>query len=390
MKKKTILIYILIALLALGSTGYLSYNSGHDKGYTEGVTEGEQQGYTSAKSEAEKEKEYLQSINRAELEKLDVTSDTIYVIGHKSPDADTVISAITWANLLNQLGYHAEARVTEEPDVESRFILEHAGIETPEILYDASGENIFLVDHSEYNQAANGMQDAHIVGIIDHHGVGSVTTGNVVYYHATGIGATATLVWLTYLNYGVEIDQTTANLLLGTVLSDTSNLGSTYTTEADKAAVEYLKPISGIEDTTAYYKEMYAEKLSYKGMSDMDILFSDYKEYESAGKKFGIGLVAAIDEENAAKMSERMREVMPEGLKTRDIDYLLCEVGIREDGVKIDYIVPCDDETSRLIEDCFPDYDEYNGTAFIYRKGLGRKTYLVPGITDFLAAFPHE
>ena len=390
MKKKTILIYILIALLALGSTGYLSYNSGHDKGYTEGVTEGEQQGYTSAKSEAEKEKEYLQSINRAELEKLDVTSDTIYVIGHKSPDADTVISAITWANLLNQLGYHAEARVTEEPDVESRFILEHAGIETPEILYDASGENIFLVDYSEYNQAANGMQDAHIVGIIDHHGVGSVTTGNVVYYHATGIGATATLVWLTYLNYGVEIDQTTANLLLGTVLSDTSNLGSTYTTEADKAAVEYLKPISGIEDTTAYYKEMYAEKLSYKGMSDMDILFSDYKEYESAGKKFGIGLVAAIDEENAAKMSERMREVMPEGLKTRDIDYLLCEVGIREDGVKIDYIVPCDDETSRLIEDCFPDYDEYNGTAFIYRKGLGRKTYLVPGITDFLAAFPHE
>lgn len=389
MNKKT-LIYILVGLLALGSTGYLCYNSGHLKGYADGVAEGEQQGYQAAKSESDKEKEYLQAINRAEFEKLDVTGDKIYVIGHKSPDADTVISAITWANLLNQLGYNAEARITEEPDVESKFILEHAGVNVPEILYDASGENIFLVDHSEYNQAADGMADAHIVGVIDHHGVGSVTTGNVVYYHATGIGATATLVWMTYLNYGVEIDETTAHLLLGTVLSDTANLGSTYTTEADRAAVEYLQPISGIEDPIAYYKEMYAEKLSYRGMSDMDILFSDYKEYEASGVKYGIGLVSVIDEESAADMAVRMKNVLEEGHKSRDVDFILVEIGIREDGLKIDYIVPCDEYAEKIMEDCFPDYDEYNGTAFIYRKGLGRKTYLVPGLTDFLAAYPHE
>ena len=264
MNKKTILIYILVGLLALGSIGYLSYNSGRDKGYAEGMTKGEQQGYLTAKSESDREKENLQVLNRTELEKLDVTGDKIYVIGHKSPDPDTIISAIAWAKLLNELGFNAEARMTEEPDVESRFILEHAGVTAPEILFDASGENIFLVDHSEYNQAVEGMQDAHIVGILDHHGVGSVTTGNVVYYHSTGIGAAATLVWLTYLNYGVEIDETIAHLLLGAILSDTANLGSTYTTEADKAAVEYLQPLSGIEDTTAYYKEMYVEKLSNK------------------------------------------------------------------------------------------------------------------------------
>ena len=390
MNKKTILIYILVGLLALGSIGYLSYNSGRDKGYAEGMTKGEQQGYLTAKSESDREKENLQVLNRTELEKLDVTGDKIYVIGHKSPDPDTIISAIAWAKLLNELGFNAEARMTEEPDVESRFILEHAGVTAPEILFDASGENIFLVDHSEYNQAVEGMQDAHIVGILDHHGVGSVTTGNVVYYHSTGIGAAATLVWLTYLNYGVEIDETIAHLLLGAILSDTANLGSTYTTEADKAAVEYLQPLSGIEDTTAYYKEMYVEKLSYKGMSDMDILFSDYKEYESAGRKFGIGLVYVIDEEHAANMAVRMKDVLEEGHQSKDVDFMLVEIGIREDGVKIDYIVACDDYAEKLMKDCFPDYDEYNGTAFIFRTGMGRKTKLVPGLTDFLAAYPHE
>lgn len=386
MNKKSILIYILVGILALASTGYLSYTSGHDKGFVEG----EQQGYQAAKEEAVKDKEYLYALNRSELEKLEITSDTIYVIGHKSPDTDTVGSAIAWARLLNELGINAEARITEEPNAETRYILEQAGVETPEILYDASGENIFLVDHCEYNQAADGMKDAHIVGIIDHHGVGSVTTGNVVYYDATVIGATATLVWLSYLNFGVEIDETTAYLLLSTILSDTSNLGSTYTTLADKEAVEYLKQICGIEDTTSLYKAFYAEKISYKGMSDIDILFSDYKEYESGGKKFGIGMIDALDEENAAKMAERMKNVIEEGHKSRDIDFLLAEVGIRDEGVKIDYIVPCDEYAKKLMEDCFPDYDEYNGTAFIFREGLGRKTKLVPGLTDFLEAYPHE
>ena len=374
---KKILTGALAVLLAAG-TGYASYTSGYSKGQQTG------------QETAQKEQETLHTLNRAELEHLDIKNDKFYVIGHKSPDADTVMSAIACARLMNALGYHAEPALSEKADLESLYILEQAGVEVPPVLEDASGEDILLVDHSEYTQAAEGMKDAHIIGIIDHHGVGSVTTGNVVYYNARPIGATATIIWLNYLNYGVEIDKSTAHMLLGAILSDTANLTTTYTTSADKEAVSALSRISGVEDPTGFYKAMYAERLSYRGMSDLDILLADYKSYEASGVKFGIALASAIDEEHAAELAKRLAKVLPEGHSQKDVELMYAEVSIREEGVKIDYVVCADEHSKEVFEEAFPEYDEFDGTSYIFRKGLGRKTKLVPGLTDFLAQYPHE
>ena len=125
-------------------------------------------------------------------------------------------------------------------------------------------------------------------------------------------------------------------------------------------------------------------------MSSEEILFSDYKEYEASGVRFGIGLVNAIDEETAITLAERMKEVLPECMGTRDVDLMYASVGIRENGEKIDRIIPADERSREMIEAAFPDYDEYDGTSFVFRTGLGRKTKLVPGLTDYLAAHPHE
>ena len=74
-----------------------------------------------------------------------------------------------------------------------------------------------------------------------------------------------------------------------------------------------------------------------------------------------------------------------------NVDMLYASVGIREGDVKIDYIVPLDGLSEETFKAAFPDYDEYNGTAYIFRNGgLGRKTKFVPGLTDFLNAHPHE
>jgi inorganic pyrophosphatase/exopolyphosphatase len=75
-------------------------------------------------------------------------------------------------------------------------------------------------------------------------------------------------------------------------------------------------------------------------MSDEEILFSDYKEYEVSGVKFGIGMISAIDEDHARALAERMKEALPHGFETVQVDLLYASVGIREDGVKIDFIVP--------------------------------------------------
>ena len=368
---------ILIILLLLLSLvfGVIGYNIGKNN---------------TIKEYKEKE-ELLHLLNRNSIENISIENNgVIYVIGHKSPDTDTVVSAIAYARLLNMLGYEAKAVITEEINNETKYILEQAGVDVPEQLYDASGENIFLVDHSEYAQAVEGLDDAHIVGVIDHHGVGSISTGNQVVYQGRPIGSTATIIWLDYLNYGLEIDKTIAYLLLGAILSDTNNLTGTTSSSVDAKAVEELAKIAGVDDVDSLYRKIHEEQLSYGDMSGLEILFSDYKEYEASGKKFGIGLINSIDEDASKKLSAMMKEALVEGVNMKEVDYLYASVGIRENGEKIDYIVPADEKSKTAFEAAFPDYDEYDGTAFIFRKGLGRKTLFVPGFTDYLASHPHE
>jgi manganese-dependent inorganic pyrophosphatase len=335
-------------------------------------------------------RERLFTLNRASIENISIEDGTVYVIGHRSPDSDTVCSAIAYARLLSSLGYPAEAAITEPVNRETAYILKEAGVEAPPVLEDAAGKSIFLVDHSEYAQAAQGMEDAHIVGILDHHGVGTVTTGHQVVYEAKPIGSTATIVWLDYLNYGVELDKATAALLLGAVLSDTTNLTGSTVTEADRQAVPDLAARAGIVDAGAFYRGLHAEALSYEGMSDEEILFSDYKEYEASGVKFGIGLLSVVEEDASRAMAARMKEVLPQGFAAKQVDLMYASVGIREDGLKIDYIVPANEKSRQVFEAAFPDYDEYDGTSYIFRSGLGRKTKFVPGLTEFLNAHPHE
>ena len=370
--KKGILAAVLIAAICLSAAA----------GYLIGSASGQKQ--------ADKERELLYTLNRSGIENMSIEGDAVYVIGHRSPDTDTVCSAIAYAKLLSELGYPAQAAITEEVNRETAYILREAGVETPAVLADASGKTIFLVDHSEYAQAAEGMEDAHIAGVLDHHGIGSVTTGHQVVYEAKPIGATATIVWLDYLNYGVALDRTTAYLLLGAVLSDTDNLTSSTVTEADRQAVPALAQEAGVKDTEGLYQAIHKEKLSYEGMSSEEILFSDYKEYEASGYKFGIGLVNAIDEETAIALAARMQEVLPAAIGTKDVDLMYASVGIRENGEKIDRIIPANELSEDVLEAAFPDYDEFDGVSYVFRSGLGRKTKFVPGLTEYFAAHPHE
>lgn len=368
--RKCTWIPLLLAACLFGTLGFLS-------------------GRDAARSEMREKQQTVYELNRAGMENMS-TDGTVYVIGHRSPDSDTVCSAIVYARLLNMLGIHAEARISEPVNKETEFILKQAGTEVPEILEDASGKNIFLIDHSEYRQSVEGMSDAHIVGILDHHGVGTVTTSHQIVYEARPVGSSATIVWLDYLNCGLEIDSTSACLMLGAVLSDTDNLTGSTTTEADRRAVTELAQLAGVTDVHALYRQIHTAKLSYEGMTGEEILFSDYKEYEASGVTFGIGLVNAIDEDAAKQLAEKMKEALPDGLKQVRVDLLYASVGIRENGEKIDYIIPADEDSRQIIEDAFPDYDEFDGTSFIFRKGLGRKTKFVPGLTDYLAAHPSE
>ena len=328
-------------------------------------------------------------LNRSDLEGLGNIEGPIYITGHKSPDSDTVCSSIAYAELLRKLGYDAQAVVLGPVNPETAFILDSAGVDVPPLLEDASGKNMILIDHSDYMQSAEGLKDAHIISIIDHHGDGSVTTGNQMIYDARPLGATATIVWMRYRNYGLIPDPQTAKVMMGALLSDTNDLRSN-TTFADREALRVLSGLAGVSDTDAFYQEMFKASLSYEGMTDEEIFFSDYREYESAGIRYSIGCVQVYDEAEASDMAERMKAVLPGALSSAGMDLAFAQINIFHDDLSITYIVPSGEQAAAVIEAAFGDKAIFDGTAYNFNPGMGRKATLVPAITDVLASHPSE
>lgn len=330
------------------------------------------------------EKEFMIRLNRSELEGLGDISERIYVTGHKSPDSDTVGSSIGYAALLRALGYDAAAVLLGPVNRESTIILETAGLEMPEILPDAAGRTMVLVDHSEYAQSADGLEGAKIIGIIDHHGDGSVLTANPLIYDARPLGSTAAIVWMKYLDYEIEPDQQTAIMMLGSVLSDTSNLRSASTTFADREAVRALSTLSGISDTDAFYREMYRESLSYEGNTDEEIYLSDYKEYDIGGFKVSVGSVNAYDETAAKELAERMKKIMPQMKLSAGMDLSFAMVSIKRDDLSATWLVPAEEEEEAVLAAASWGQADVDGTSYIIRPSMSRKADLIPGITEVL------
>lgn len=335
--------------------------------------------------------ELMFQVNRSELEGLGQIEGKIYVFGHKSPDTDTVCCSIAYANLLKQLGYDAEAMTLGKINRETAFVLEAAGADTPQILEDASGLNVILIDHADYAQSAPGLENAKILSIIDHHNAGTVSTGNQIIYDARPMGATATIVWMRYLNYGLAIDPVTAKLLLGALLSDTSNM-TAGGTKADYVAFNELCTLSGfsVEDKDAIYQEMYKASISYEGMTDAEIFQGDLKTYESAGTHYMISCVNAFDDEIARDLAKRMKAVMPSQIASAGVNMAFAQISIFHDGISIVYLVPSDDAAAEVVREAFGEEGKYDGTSFIFEPGFSRRKVLVPRLTEALAKHPAE
>jgi len=312
------------------------------------------------------------------------------VTGHKSPDSDTVGSSIAYAALLRGLGYDAVPVLLGPLNHESEYILNAAGLEAPELLEDASGLNMVLVDHSEYTQSANGLEKANILMIVDHHGTGAVTTGNPLIYDARPIGSAATITWLRYRSYGIEPDRSCAIMMMGAILSDTKNLQSGTTTFADREAVKVLSGIGGITDVDAFYQGQYKALLSYEGKTDEEIFFTDYKEYNIGGKKVSVGNANAYDEETAKDLVARMRAVMPAARDKAGMDMSFAMVSILHDDLSVTWLVPSDEAAEEVLRAAFGDRAVQDGEAWRIEPYASRKAVFIPAITTLLEAAAKE
>ena len=305
----------------------------------------------------------------------ELTEDEIcYVIGHKSPDTDTVCSAILLSEIMSEYGIKCEARISGKINNETKFLLENYGISVPEIMEDAQGKKLILVDHSEYSQMISGIEKADVIGIFDHHAVGSIETNGPIIYESLNIGSTATVIYQIFLADKPSVSKKAAYLIASAILSDTNNLTSNTSTEFDRNTLIKTAKIAGISDIDDFYEKMSEAAESYEGMTDKEIFLSDYKEYEMSGTAVGIACVNAADQENAEWMKERMLQVMEETFENQSMDHLFVVVKNRKNDQSV--IIGYGDGISDILTQAF-------GTEeFLFKPAASRKKDVVPKLEE--------
>lgn len=218
-----------------------------------------------------------------------------YVLGHLHPDTDSIISAIAAADLYAKRGFDVVPAAQGKPAPETAFVLERFGLTEPQIVEDVAGRDLYLVDYSDLGQAPKGMDSATVMGIVDHHKLGDITTSLPLEAWIWPVGCTNTVLTNMYEFYGVEIPRSIAGGMLCAILSDTVMFKSPTCTEADKKAVAKLAAIAGVEDIMALGMEMFRVKSAVDGASMQDLVFRDFKDFDMNGKKVGIGQLEVVD-----------------------------------------------------------------------------------------------
>lgn len=185
-------------------------------------------------------------------------------------------------------------------------------------LLDAKQKRLILVDHNERSQAVDGLEDAEILEIVDHHKLGGIQTINPVMFRNQPLGCTCTIVYQMYKEHGVEIEPSIAGLMCSAILSDTLVFRSPTCTAVDKQAAEDLAKIAGIE-IEAYAMDMFAAGSNLENKSAEEIFYQDFKKFNAGDLQFGVGQISSMSDKELENIKERLVPYMKKALSDHGV-----------------------------------------------------------------------
>ena len=249
----------------------------------------------------------------------------IKVFGHKSPDTDSTGSAIIWAWYLKEIqGRDATAHVLGIPNMETRFVLERWNLEIPPFLDSLkAGDKVFIVDTNNPGELPDGIADATIVGIIDHHLLtGGLVTRIPIEVTIWPLACTATVMYKLMEDHARSAPAAIKGLMLSCIISDTMAFRSPTTTDTDRAIAQELAEDLGI-DMDAYAEEMFAAKSDISGYSDFELMQIDAKLYEIKGRKLRISVLETTAPEQILARKEGLLNAIDDEITNGIVDQVL-------------------------------------------------------------------
>ncbi|MDV2481466.1 putative manganese-dependent inorganic diphosphatase [Methanoculleus sp. Wushi-C6] len=167
---------------------------------------------------------------------------------------------------------------------------QHIGLISRTTLMQEVQKSVILLDHNEYSQAVDGIEQADILEIIDHHRLGAISTLKPVKFLNDPVGSTSTIVANKFIEADVEPTPATAGLLLSGVLSDTMVMKLSTTTPADVRAADYLAGIAGV-DPAEFGPELIRKGMDLDALPKEELLTRDMKRYNLFGRSIMVSQV---------------------------------------------------------------------------------------------------
>ncbi|HIS40579.1 MAG TPA: manganese-dependent inorganic pyrophosphatase [Candidatus Aphodovivens avistercoris] len=270
-------------------------------------------------------------------------AETIIVVGHKNPDNDAICAAVGYAYLKNQLARKAAG--AGEPEAvykpvrlgplppETAWVLQSQGVEEPELIERVEpGQKVVLVDHNELLQAVDGIEEADIVEVVDHHRIGGLSTANPIQFINLPIGSSSTVASLLYRYGGYELPANIAAVMLSSLMTDTVLLKSPTTTQIDRDQAEWLAGIAGVE-ALEFGRQVIKSRGSGADLPVEKLVAADAKEFQVGDDVVFIAQRETVDSAAVMEREDEMRAYMKQVVADNGYrSFLLLVTDIIEEG----------------------------------------------------------
>ena len=244
--------------------------------------------------------------------------------------------------------------------------------------HEIDKKKVILVDHNMIGQSVDGLNEAEILEIIDHHNIGDINTVNPINFRNMQVGSVCTIIYFLYMENSVKITKQMAGVMLSGLISDTLLLQSPTTTPKDRVVAKELAKIAGL-DLNKYGVEMLGSGVSIENKTANEIVFKDYKTYKVGDHTMAIGQVFTTD---YALFKPRQAELIEELNRLADNqDYKVCALFVTNFLTNNSYVL-FSDESKKFLELAYG-VDEME-QGHLLKGVVSRKKQMVPNIMEII------